>query len=63
MKRLKKFNGGLGAILCNGCRVILKSGFGCRPNQISEEDWQSNKPIFCKRCEQRSIKPLEQKSC
>jgi hypothetical protein len=44
-ERIKKFNGGKGAILCNGCRVIVKQG-----NGISKEDWESDEPLFCIKC-------------
>lgn len=43
--RIKKFNGGAGAILCNGCRVIVKQG-----NGITKEDWESCEPLFCVKC-------------
>ena len=50
--RLKKFNGGEGAILCNNCRVIVKEHWGDLPSQISKADWDSNEPIYCKKCKQ-----------
>lgn len=52
-KRIKKFNGGRGAILCNKCRVIVKEGFVVAEGpfgQITHEDWQSEEPIYCKDC-------------
>ncbi len=45
MKRLIKFNGGAGAILCNRCKVIVKQGDG-----ISKEDLKSTEPLFCIKC-------------
>jgi hypothetical protein len=44
--RIKKFNGGEGAILCNRCRVIIKEGW----TQITKEDWASDEPIYCEDC-------------
>lgn len=49
-KRIKKFNGGRGAILCNNCRVILMSGF-YPDGLITKEAWESDDPILCKVCE------------
>jgi hypothetical protein len=46
LKRIKKFNNGNGAILCNGCRVIVKEGW----NNITKEDWESEEPVFCEKC-------------
>ena len=48
--RLKKFNGGKGAILCNRCLVIIKEGFADYGGQITKEDWEDNSPIFCDKC-------------
>jgi hypothetical protein len=62
--RVKKFNGGAGAILCSECRVILKEGFlgndwaeavnkkkGTYPGGlISKEDWDLEEPMFCSSC-------------
>jgi hypothetical protein len=62
--RIKKFNSGAGAILCNGCSVILMEGFeGNAYNEarvrkffpnvlplISKESWESNDPIYCASC-------------
>lgn len=53
MERLKKFNGGKGAILCNGCLVIVKEGFGNGRFNISAADWKSKEPLFCFTCEER----------
>lgn len=44
--RLKKFNGGKGAILCNKCRAIVKQGDG-----ITKEDWESTEPLICAKCQ------------
>lgn len=49
MRRIKKFNNGMGAILCNRCRTIVKEGF--YPNGgITEEEWKSEEPLFCTNC-------------
>ncbi len=63
--RIKKFNGGAGAIICSECSIILKEGFvgntwaeevhkkkGTYPEGlISSADWASNEPMFCKDCQ------------
>ena len=62
--RIKKFNSAAGAILCSECFVILKEGFvgnmwaeevhkrrGTYPDGlITEEEWDSEEPIFCNEC-------------
>lgn len=62
--RVKKFNGGAGAILCSYCSVILKEGFALNLHAveyykkhskdfdglITEEDWASDEPMFCEEC-------------
>ena len=51
-----KFNGGKGALLCNRCRVILKTG-----DQFSEEEWDAmmgGEKIpaqYCKKCQLVSV--------
>jgi hypothetical protein len=53
--RYTKVNGGKGAILCNGCHTIVKEDFN-NPDpdrRITDEDWESDKPIFCTRCEEK----------
>jgi len=64
--RIKKFNGGAGAILCNTCGRIVKEGwadakgyqkthydrFCSTPNRITMQEWESNKPLYCSiKCE------------
>ena len=52
-KRILKFNNGAGAILCNGCRTILKEGFsddGTDPFNITKADRESNEPMYCNAC-------------
>lgn len=65
--RIKKFNGGSGALLCSECSVILKEGFlgnvwaeevhkkrGTYPEGlITQEDWDSEEPIFCLECNEK----------
>lgn len=67
MARVKKFNGSAGAILCNGCRVIIKEGVennawavayhkkrGTYPDGlIKQEDWDSDEPIYCEKCKEK----------
>ena len=64
MERIKKFNGGACAILCNGCSIIIKEGMynnvwavayhkqkGTYPDGIiTQEDWDSDEPIYCEKC-------------
>ena len=50
--RIKKFNNGDKAILCNECNKIVLSG-----GQISKEEWESMEAILCKECED-NIKDL-----
>ena len=44
MKPIIKFNGGLGAILCNNCRVIIKS------NLTKKEFEGKTKLLLCEKC-------------
>lgn len=50
--RIKKFNGGAGAILCNGCRVMVRQG-----NGITKEEWESDEPLFCMKCQYSKERP------
>lgn len=51
-----KFNGGRGALLCNGCRVVLKDGFDhvdrihtcCLCSKTEEECPDCGKPLMAK---------------
>lgn len=45
-KSIVKFNGGLGALLCNRCRTIIAYGFD-----------HENKEHFCNTCESKRTKP------
>ena len=59
--RIRKFNGGAGAILCNKCWVILKEGwvytdpqyFYLNETRISKKDWESEEPLYCEKCKQK----------
>lgn len=44
LKPIVKFNGGRGAILCHGCRVIIKEGL-----TLAEFDGKSEL-LFCNKC-------------
>lgn len=56
-KMIVKFNGGLGCILCSGCRKIIKIG-----KNFTEEEWkhfrgeleQPLPPQYCEKCSQNS---------
>lgn len=39
MDKIEKFNGGRGALLCNGCNIIIATGFG-----------HEDKEHFCPTC-------------
>lgn len=50
-----RFNGGLGAILCNSCSVIIKTG-----KDFTEDEWKSARgeiPLlpaqYCDKCKQK----------
>jgi hypothetical protein len=49
-----KFNGGLGALLCSECRVIIRDGL-----TFTEEDWKVMRgeirlpKQYCKECQQK----------
>lgn len=51
-----KFNNGQGALLCSGCRVILKIG-----SEMTEEEKKALKgekflpPYFCNKCKDMSL--------
>jgi len=43
-KPILKFNGGLGAILCNKCSVIIK-------DMLNSEEWKGHTDLlFCDKC-------------
>jgi len=57
--RIKKFNNSYGAILCNNCHIIVKEGFSedtadCK--KITQEDWDSNEPLYCEKCKEKMKK-------
>jgi len=56
-ERIKKFNGGAGAILCSGCYVIIKEGWADEtnpdPKRITNKEWKSNDPLYCEKCQEK----------
>ena len=50
-KAIFKFNGGLGALLCSECRVIIKTGV-----DFTEDEWMGLRgekhiePQYCDKC-------------
>jgi len=67
-KRIRKFNGEANALLCNGCRVIVKEGWdsnawavevhkprGTYPGGlITQLDWDSKEPLYCEECKKKN---------
>ena len=57
MVRIKKFNGGAGALLCSNCRAIVKEGWADEinsdPKRIIKKDWESKKPLYCEECQEK----------
>lgn len=52
-KAIVKFNGGRGAILCSGCRVIIKEGHEFTPLELHYIRGELNydlPPQYCKQC-------------
>lgn len=55
MEAIFKFNGGLGALLCSKCRVIIKTG-----KDFTEDEKKAMKgeinlpPQYCKNCKNES---------
>ena len=48
MKPIIKFNNGNGAILCHGCRIILKEN-------LSKEEWEGKTELFyCEKCKEKN---------
>jgi hypothetical protein len=62
-KAIFKYNGGLGALLCSNCRVIIKIG-----SSFNDEDIKAIKgevdmpPQYCKQCKPNSMEPKEKAS-
>ena len=70
--RIRKFNNSAGAILCNKCGVIVKQGWdnseraiayhkqeGTFPDGlITQEEWDSKEPLYCKKCEKENEKTV-----
>ena len=54
-----KFNGGLGALLCSGCYVILRSGASLtKADRLGMNGEITNPPAFCKECGEK-YSPME----
>ena len=57
-KRIRKFNNGIGAILCSNCNIIVKHGWLNAdvmplPERITEPDWKSLDPLYCNKCQEK----------
>jgi len=66
-QRIRKFNGGAGALICSKCSVIVKEGWdssewaieyhkrrGTYPDGlITQADWDSKEPLFCEKCKNK----------
>jgi len=55
-KAIFKFNGGLGAILCSSCKVIIKTGKDFTEEEIKAIRGELNKDLeaqYCKDCEEK----------
>lgn len=56
-KAIFKLNGGNGALLCNKCRAIIKTG-----SNFTELEWAASKglthlaPQFCDKCKKQQTK-------
>jgi len=48
-KKVVKYNGGIGALLCNGCRIVIATGF-------NHED----KKHYCIKCKSKEAAPCQQ---
>ena len=55
MKAIFKFNGGLGALLCSKCRVIIKTGKDFTEDEKKAMKGEINLPSqYCKNCKNES---------
>jgi hypothetical protein len=55
-KAIFKFNGGLGAILCSSCKVIIKTGKDFTEEEIKAIRGELNKDLeaqYCKDCKDK----------
>jgi len=51
MKAIFKYNGGLGALLCSSCRVIMKTGKDFTDEEIRAIKWHIEMPPqYCSKC-------------
>jgi hypothetical protein len=51
-KAIVKFNGGLGALLCSKCRVIIKTGIDFNEEELKyiREEINYLEPQYCEAC-------------
>jgi NAD-dependent SIR2 family protein deacetylase len=55
-KAVFKFNGGLGAILCSNCYVIIKTGKDFSSSEKSGMHGKKYiKPQYCEKCQNKKI--------
>jgi hypothetical protein len=51
--RIRKLNGGAGALLCSKCHRIVYSGIeGEGERKFTQEEWDSKDPLYCKNCKE-----------
>jgi hypothetical protein len=59
-KAIFKYNGGLGALLCSKCRVIMKLGSSFNDEEISAiKGMVDMPPQYCKQCKPNSMTAQE----
>ena len=60
MEAIFKYNGGLGALLCSSCRVIMKTGKDFTPDEIKAIKGQGPMPPaqYCNNCKNNTMKQL-----
>ena len=57
-KAIVKFNSGAGALLCSGCRVIIKTGkdYTEEERQYAVGDLEYLPPQYCEKCKDTNTK-------
>lgn len=59
MDAIFKYNGGLGAMLCSKCRVIIKTGQDFTPDEINAIKGKGElKAQYCNNCKNNTMKQL-----